>query len=182
MPLIGLIGRKSSGKSTAANYMTAKWFYAQYAFADPLKRGIIEIFGIPDESVYGTEAQKNAIDPYWDVSGRQLMQYCGTELFREKLPELLPQLNDIWIRRMEKTLQQTPHSNIVISDVRFQAEADLIKRLGGILIQIERPSVIHHDNHPSETQSIQADHIITNSGNLQDFYNELDELCHAWNA
>src|ERR1035437_9289925 len=35
-----------------------------YSFADPLKRFIIDILNVPEESCYGTDAQKNAPVPH----------------------------------------------------------------------------------------------------------------------
>jgi hypothetical protein len=174
--LIGLTGKKSSGKSTVANYLEVQWLFKQLAFADPLKKGLIEIFGIDDLSFYGTEYDKNKIDSYWKSSGRELMQLIGSEIFRDYLPKILPQLHNIWVRRMEKNLIELNNSYIVISDCRFKEEADLIHKYGGIIINIQRDNLESTDLHQSETQYIKPDYVLENNNNINKFYKSIDQL------
>lgn len=51
--IIGLSGKKASGKSTVANYLTQTHRYKELSFADPLKRGCKEIFGLTDLELWG---------------------------------------------------------------------------------------------------------------------------------
>jgi len=176
MNLIGLSGKKHSGKSTVAQYLTRNKHYTEKAFANPLKRGIIEWFGIPDSSLFGSEEDKNTIIPNWGVSGRQLMQVIGTDVCRDYLPTLLPSVYDIWIRRMENDLKESSSDSIVISDCRFKDEIDLIKRLGGIVIRVERPTLTLIDSHSSETQVLETNYTIHNTGTVLELYTQVDSI------
>ena len=62
---------------------------------------------------------------------------------------------------MKALIQKTSNSNIVIDDVRFQNEVDMIHSLGGIIIKIECDNEIK-DNHESENQNVSYDYIIKN--------------------
>ena len=69
---------------------------------------------------------------------------------------------------------------LVVTDIRFQNEADLIRKNGGILVRIERKPVglfarwglalrRRFNDHPSEsnTDKIRVDRVIDNSGSLE---------------
>ena len=60
--------------------------------------------------------------------------------------------------------------DVVITDVRFPNEADLILGLGGELVRVDRPGVRAGDQHASESQvlSLPATSILRNTGTLED--------------
>ena len=78
--LIGLVAPKRSGKDTAANYLCSAYGFKKYNFADPLKKGVSEIFGLTYDQLNGDDKEK--IDPFWGVTPRELFQKIGTELFQ----------------------------------------------------------------------------------------------------
>ncbi len=175
MVLIGLIGKKSSGKTTSSEFLCKKFDYVEYALADPLKQ-ICIILGAPRWSVYGSQEDKERIVPELGVSGRQMMQQIGTELFREQLSSVLPDLDlgysgRIWIRLLEHKIKSTP--NLVVPDIRFMDEAETIIRNGGILIRIKRDG-LGDDKHSSE-QELDLPNVIEieNNGTQQDLYQNL---------
>lgn len=102
--LIGLVAPKRSGKDTAANYLCSSYGFKKYNFADPLKRGIGEIFGLTYNQLDGDE--KEIIDPFWGVTPRELLQKIGTELFQFELPKVVDQFKDFdrtfWVKCFEK--------------------------------------------------------------------------------
>jgi hypothetical protein len=141
MPIIGVVGPKQSGKSTVARIL-GEVGWVEYSFASPLK-DICTILGAPHEALHGSGDAKELVIPALGVSGRQLMQYVGTELFREHLKRVLPAFRpaNIWLHLMRQRLETaSPEECIVISDVRFDDEAELIRRMGGVLLYIKRPS------------------------------------------
>lgn len=177
MKLIGLTGRKYSGKSTAASYLRTSHGYVEYSFADPLKKAIIDIFDLPYSAVYGSELQKNTVDTYWKVSGRELMQVIGTELFRDELVKYFPHLEDVWSKRLYKDLISfnDEDDKVVVSDVRFPSDAALIRRLGGKIVKIVRnESEQIQDSHMSENQNIVPDIVIENNHSMEEFYELID--------
>ncbi len=187
--LVGLVGKKGSGKSTFADFLSqSEKDFVEIAFADTLKQLLKNMFFLEDNQLYGS--QKEIIDENLGVSPRQLMQIVGTELFRNHLRECLPELKledkSIWIWNLEKKIGMHPYHNrnIVVSDVRFQNEVECIKRLGGIIIRISRPSLASSVNsHSSEMLSLQEADIyydVTNDGTIEDLKKSVDILTNRW--
>jgi hypothetical protein len=139
--IIGITGRKFSGKDTAGNYFVEKYGFERMAYADPLKKAAKEIFDFNDEQLYGNA--KEIIDQYWGITPRNAMQFLGTDLFRNHICELLPNMGkDIWVnvlkRKALNIFEKNPDSKIVVTDVRFPNELQAIKDLGGITIKLQR--------------------------------------------
>lgn len=183
--LIGLTGYAAHGKSTAAN-MFKVYGFKEYALAEPLKRACMEIFGFTEDQVFGEG--KYLIDQFWNVTPREVLQKIGTELFRDQLKALMPaidlgEFNIVWIRKMEKFIQEERKKNssvnIVISDVRNIDEAKAIKKLGGYIIRVQNPRVKMNDafrSHASEQMidKIRFEGIVLNDGSRVDLFRDVD--------
>lgn len=107
------------------------------------------------------------------ISIRQLMQYVGTNVCRQYIS------NDVWINA---TLHNT--NNIVIADLRFKRECEIMKKYNGTLIYINRPGC-EPGNHASEREVYELysngefKHVLQNDGTLKDlFYKIKNEI---WN-
>lgn len=172
--IIGICGKIGSGKSTLANFLE-KLGFEEYSFANPLKK-IGKIFGFTDVQLYGTQENKLEIHEKWGISSRTFLQKVGTELFRDILPKLIPEMKinrTVWADIFELDYKNNPR-NIVISDVRFEDEAKLIKELGGIVIRTVRENSVisltrEELKHPSELEleKIKEDFLIDN--NIESF-------------
>jgi len=180
--VIGIVGHKRNGKDTIANVLINHNGYERYAFADPLKQACGIIFMLSDDQLYGD--QKEVLDPRWNTSPRKLLQITGTDLFRNQLTELIPEMNfgsdrTLWCYRFRLWLeQQTEPKRIVISDTRFEDEADIIHSLGGVLVRVVRPSIVSNDTHPSETEQdkIVCDYTLINDGTLDELEQKVKGL------
>jgi hypothetical protein len=169
MVLIGLVGKKQVGKDTVAMYLKKRYQFINHAFADPLKEACQVLFML-NESQLNDNRLKERTDPRWDKTPRQMMQLVGTDLFRNHVDK------DFWIKHMEFWIEMHPEESIIISDVRFQNEADLIKERGGYLWKIDRTTAFS-DHHESENQQIKGiDFNIYNETSLDDLYQEIDRL------
>jgi len=158
--IIGITGRKFHGKDTLADYLVIHHGYIKLSFAQPIKEMSKTIFGFTEEQVNGT--LKETIDERWNVTPRKVMQFIGTELFRDNISKLLPHIGeDIWvhcaIEKIKSQLIINPNSKFVISDVRFPNELESLKQLefNGIpckIIRVYRPSIAINDtsSHISE--------------------------------
>ena len=91
--LIGLSGQKRVGKDTLADYLCSNHGFTKYSFAGPLKKACQEIFMLTDEQTEGID--KETMDDRWGVSARTIFQKVGTELFREKLSQVIPEMKSI---------------------------------------------------------------------------------------
>lgn len=174
--VIGVTGRKGNGKDTLGNYLVLNHGYKRIAFADALKDACRCIFGFTEEQLYGN--LKETTDEFWQTSPRKVLQFVGTDLFRDHLAEIMPWINqNIWVEVVKKKIldewKVNPNARFVITDVRFPNEIDLIRCLDGQTVRVSRPSVnIDIDPHPSEIQieTLQVKHDILNEGTLQDLY------------
>lgn len=147
--IIGLGYRKGSGKDTVADFLVEDFGFVKIHFADALKRGVKEIFGFDNQQLYGSQEEKEAVDTFWGMSPRFVLQHVGTELFRDWIP-------DIWIKRAFQGMDE--HSDYVIADCRFFNEVQAVKNAGGDVWRIDRASlgpVV--DEHASEVSLVDYD-------------------------
>ena len=184
--LVIFVGKIGSGKSAAANILK-KYSFEEETFAEPIKQFLLSI-GFNYEDVYGSQEEKLKINKFWNVSGREFMQKFATDIMRNKLQTVLPQLDlggsTIWVRAMEKKIQDNPSKNIVIADGRFLDEIMLVKKYGGIVIKIIRPSNNnkYDSSHESESyfDSIQPDYEILNDGTFEDLENKIKSVLNLY--
>ena len=193
--LVALTGNINSGKTTVSEYLQNTWGFTEYTFSKPIKE-IALIFGFEHHQVYGTQDQKLEINSNWGISAREFLQKFGTDICRESLAKTIPDMNfgeskSPWIRLFEiyikKYIEQYPNGCIVVSDIRFLDEANIIKKLGGCIVRIDRVAGIQrsdknylnqHDKHSSETEmlNINADFTIFNTGTKDALYNQITEI------
>ena len=113
---------------------------------------------------------------YWMLNNnmcikiRTLLQYIGTDIGKQLID------NNLWTKLIANTIstKATKYRLCIIPDVRFRDETEMIKKLGGIIIKINRNTENNdNDKHISECiDNIKEDYIIDNNGtkfNL--FYN-----------
>ena len=214
MEILGISGRKQSGKNTSFNLMLTLWlcqshvvrgnaaitdqgkvwvedlwgdkemggildidrdnhhmeafrnefvhpYIKDYSFADLLKRDVcIRLLGLSHEQCFGTDEQKNSLTHLlWEdmpckqgetlyktglMTGREVMQYVGTEIFRKMY-------NDVWAGGTIKKIQaENPMFFAVITDCRFPNEVEAIQKAGGRVIRLTR-NQNDKDVHESET-------------------------------
>ena len=130
----------------------------EYGFADKLKEILIDVFGLTHEQCYGTDAEKNQpthlrwedmpdVDCDNDTSGymtgREVMQYLGTNIFR-KIHQ------PCWTNYLINRIKQENPEIALISDMRFINEVEAIKNEGGFIVQLLRTQS-GKDLHTSET-------------------------------
>ena len=179
--IIGITGRKKSGKDTIGDYLVNKHNYTRYGFADPLKEGIQRMFGFTNDQIWGDD--KEMIDPFWGVSSREILQIAGTELFQFELPKYIPAFQNIgrtiWVKRFEQWYKEryTTDRDVVVSDCRFLHEAEKIREMGGIILKVVRDTTLNEfSDHPSEVEmsKIVPDFVIDNNSTLDELYNNVE--------
>lgn len=178
--LIGLLGNKGSGKDTTANYIKTKYECQVEAFATPLKETVRILFNMTDEQLYGDK--KEIVDTRWNITPRQVFQYIGTDIVRNKFSEIMPHIgNNFWIINLENKYREYISNNksgiFIITDVRFQNEVDFIKKNNGIVIKIVR-NINNYDSHESENiDSVNNyDYLLENNGTLENLYRKIDKI------
>ena len=168
MIIIGFSGPANSGKDTAAEFIGRVEHQAFFtAFADPLKRAICEMFYLDRDAFIDRESKERS-DPELGKSPRQLAQIIGTEIVRAIHP-------NAWVISMDRRLADIQFAGIsilLITDVRFENEADWVREKGGTVIHILRPIARwQHDGHESERgiEVKTSDFAIMNSSTLEEF-------------
>lgn len=162
--IIAFTGRIHSGKTTLAKYLV-NMGYEKVSFADPLKKISQELFDFNDEQLYGN--LKEVIDPRIGMTPRYVLQYIGTELFRN------------WNKNFWVEVFQRKHSDpklLVLDDVRFDNEEETIHKLGGIVIKVKSHKYEKISNHASEKGIKNYDYKIYNDGTYEELYEALREL------
>lgn len=194
MSLIGIVGQAGHGKDTIGDILHSKYKFVKCALADPLKEGICKtVFGFTDEQLY-TQLGKEKIDDFWYVSPREVMQFVGTDLFREQMGKLLPVAEkEFWLEVFRKKrndlikkLGYVP--NMVVTDIRFKNEAEFIQRHGGIIWKVQRDVGSHVQflsdptrSHISEQEQLEItniDELIMNNGTIEELEQKIDVLIH----
>ena len=140
--LVGFAGVKRAGKDVAAAHLVASHTFSRYAFATPLKDLCRRMFGLTLDQVEGDA--KDIIVPKYGMSPRRIMQLVGTDCVRTIAPEFWTDAFDAWLN------SRSPVGNVVVSDVRFQNEVDLIHRRGGRVFLLTRECCDTCDRHVSE--------------------------------
>lgn len=198
--IIGLCGLKRSGKDTTADYLVENYGFLKYSLADPMKKAIKEIFLFNDEQLWGDK--KEVIDRRYGVTPRQILQVFGTELMQydihEHLPDLKIQKRKMWVERFRKwytsflsyfaqTYEMTGEDlapPIVISDVRFPHEVEVLEEMGAKIVRVVRyPLPGNDDKHISETEQleIEEDYTLYGMDNIPTLYKEIDKLMKELN-
>ena len=177
--VIGLHGLARTGKDTAARYLAAHYALLSYAFAEPLKAAIMQMFNLTAEHIEG--ALKEEPLPGIGKSPRQLMQLLGTDWGRDMVHR------ELWLLLAEQNLQhmaaatQEPITGFVLRDVRFENEADWVRSKGGVIVHIHRPAAQQVNRHTSESGIAihDNDFVVHNDAGLPYLYKQLDTLMLA---
>jgi hypothetical protein len=172
MILIGVCGKKYSGKDTMADYLVSRYGFQKRSFAGPLKDACRHLFHFSEAQCHDPR-QKEVVDTRWNISPRQAFQMVGTDWVRHQFHR------NFWVERMRHELMGFgPNDRVVLCDVRFENEKDLVLELGGFMWGIQRPSFRRRrDEHESETSMdsfFASLPLLENNGSVQEFYSKID--------
>ena len=138
-----------SGKSTIARYLHSVGFKT-VSFASPVKEMAMLLLSnlghSPVEAARYIYQDKSAVIPGIKTTGRHILQTLGTEFGRNCIHP------DVWLMSWEhraRQLLEAGHS-VVADDIRYANEAAMVRRLGGHLWFVQRPSVVRTTTHASE--------------------------------
>lgn len=143
--IIGIVGFIGSGKDTVANMLLQEENCVKDSFAAPLKDLCASVFGWPRHLLEGDTVEsrdfRDMPDVFWSrktgidhFTPRLALQLVGTDVMRDHFHK------DIWLNSLEYRLrtQSSKKQCVIISDARFKNELDLIKQMGGAIVQVRR--------------------------------------------
>lgn len=170
--LIGINGKISSGKDTAAELLQELFPEMNFQvkkFAGKLKQVASLLTGIEQSNFESQEFKKTYLGDEWGMTVRDLLQRLGTEAMRDGLHE------NVWVNALFSTYNE--QCNWIVTDVRFPNEYDAIKNHGGLLIRITRPGTVI-GTHISETalDDFTFDIEISNNGTIEDLREKLHRI------
>lgn len=167
-----------SGKSVVANHLVEAHGFRLVKFAGPLKnmvRTLLRDAGIPvgdvERMVEGD--LKEAVIPQLGVTPRRLMQTIGGEWGRDCIA------TDFWVHLTKAAIRTclAAGTSVVVDDMRYPNEMQMILSLGGHCIRIVRPGVAVTEAHQSEGQLDGIQMLrITNDGTLDDLRRHANTL------
>lgn len=141
--LIGLCGRKGSGKSYVAESMKLTRGAKIIRFADTLK-DMMRVMGFTEDQINGDLKEVGCV-LLNGKTPRYAMQTLGTEWGRDLLHE------NIWVNMLVAKANKES-GIVVVDDVRFPNEIEAIHANGGVVAWVERASIYEgEDQHSSET-------------------------------
>lgn len=165
-----------SGKDTAANYLVNQHGFKPIAFAGQLKKTVQAAYGLSDAQLYGDE--KLTVDPFWNKTPVELLQFIGTDVFRDKVDP------SHWIKNTMRIIDLNPSENYIVTDMRFSNEAEAIRSRGGYLIRIDRDADLRGNIGRSRVHQSEVDLdfftdwdvILDNNGSLQTLFEGVETV------
>lgn len=177
--ILGISGRKGSGKDTLADHLVQNRNAGKLSLADPIKLAAKDWYGFSDEVLWGASHLRDAIDPVTGLSARRVLEVIGTDICRQLHPDTWVNLT---MRAANLVLQQNQRSLVVIPDVRFPNELRAIQKGGGKVVRIVRPDLppFSPSAHASETSLPDSDYVydamILNNRGLLEFLQHGDHV------
>lgn len=194
--IIGMTGKRGSkstkfvqaqaGKDTAAERLISHHGFIKIALADGVRDSLYGLnpLALVDlgEGPVTTQIAELVDALGWEEAKRQpevraLMQRMGTEAGRDIHGE------DLWTSLVEHKMRKLgDRPRVVVTDVRFPNEADWIRSIGGIVVEILRPQEFVDDlgsnaAHPSETMGwISPDVRLVNDSSIEALHQKIDRL------
>lgn len=149
--IVGLTGKKGSGKDTFADFLVRNHGFTRIAFADALKDLALDLDPIlAFDQEHQLQARLSEYLDRWGWDGakqhrpvRELLQTLGVAV-RNNVSERA------WVDVVAHKAAYVA-GPVVVTDVRFVNEANFIKYAQGTLIRIDRPGLDTRDQHVSET-------------------------------
>lgn len=173
--LIGLTGRAGSGKDTAADALVEQFGFVKMAFAAPLKRTASVLFNLPECYFHDRDLKEKPLEDWDNLSPRHMLQLLGTESVRNVFGD------NFWIKRwISEYGQMTCDTNVVVTDVRYNNEAEAIRSLGGVIIHVRRPgengldsSAGSHSSEKGVDFNSRRDSWVNNTGSIEDLHKKM---------
>lgn len=173
---IGMSGYARSGKDTVADILHDEYEFGRVTLAAPLKEMVYTLNPWVDALAGRPIRYQDFVDSVGlheaknHPEVRRLLQVYGTDVMRRQFGE------NVWVDLAYSG--KDPSDHWVVTDCRFQNEANGIRDHGGFVVRIERPGVEPPNLHPSEVDLLdyEFDHVIVNDGTLDDLAAKVHEM------
>ncbi len=207
--IIGFAGKAATGKTTAAKHMeplldkectvipmamVLRDEVEAFLRAIGAEESVPLVYGCQDDKVrvfYVNEQKALVQCPNWPqfveehqeiqdrqgqtaITVRRILQWWGTEYRRAED-------SDYWTKAWGRKISgyDVDSMYVLVDDVRFINELNVIKEHGGLIVKIERPGFDGANNHASETSLDDYDAWdgkVLNDGTLEEFKGKVERL------
>ena len=203
--IVGVGGLLTSGKDAFADYLVTSWGYTKTFMSNPLHQWMLTQnpwikLDKPVRCMEGWTLEPGEFHPFnyivhqvgyteakEQTEIRRALQRIGTECGRKLISE------NVWADAMEREIRQLLErgiNHIVVTGIRYENELQMIQRLGGETVWIERPSA--RASHEEKIRSAAAsadtathssevsldvkrfDSVIENDGSLEQLFARAD--------
>lgn len=166
LKIVGLCGFAGAGKDTFARVLEREWKKTHgagsvitTAFASMLKDAAAFVFDFPRDSLEGASEQARAWrelpDMFWskkfgeDITPRICLQRIGDALRGGLHKDIVIWALEARLANIAQLQADTgydkPDTLVIITDVRFRNEINMIQGMGGQMVQICRDAVVPQD-------------------------------------
>lgn len=140
--IVALSGKAGSGKDTLSQLLVKNHGFEHHKFADKLKVICSILTGLPTH-YFVERAYYDVYIPLYKRTVREMLQTFATETCREHFDDLL------WVKAC--LVDYSSDKNWVISDLRFQNEAEYLRQnYAAKLVRIEGSHIDYRSTHQSE--------------------------------
>ena len=181
--LVGIVGLAGSGKDVIATHLMSKYDYQRIGLGDAVKEEVLKHF----HSIIKTEAERWYaehiyegrytleeamyrlvwIDKYYPV--RELLQSYATEVRRGDNPSY-------WTLRWVQRYVDRTGGNVVVPDVRFPNEVDLLTSWQGTIVRVLRPGCTPVNDHVSEQLGeVSVNHTFVNDTTIKNLQDQVEK-------
>lgn len=204
MTLLAVSGSANCGKDTASDYIVNRYNFVKIAFADRIKRILMDVYDLDYNNLWGPSNNRSVYDVRYKIpdseeyltarTGSQAFGDCGRSLYIDTWVDCtfrdIKKLENGYFYDYEdykgvfKNYLNPGRKNVIISDCRYINEMNKVKEMGGKVIRIKKtvvPLKGKSGKHSSEMSQVQImdnyfDYIIYNDGTIQELYNKIDQF------
>lgn len=166
--LIGITGKARSGKDSLAEIVARNHSVYVTSFAEPMRLLLCDILSVDLDQLDAIKSEPHPI--LGGKTPRVALQHLGTEYGRQMIDA------NLWVNVVSHKIDQAMASHhydfVMITDVRFDNEAELIKEKNGQILQVIRPDMTIKESAHSSEQGIASDLIdqtLMNDGSWEDY-------------
>lgn len=133
---VAFMGPMCSGKTYCANHLVNTWGFTKIGFADKLKALAYDLYGVQGK----------------DGDSRHLLQVLADDLKKYD--------KDLFVKHLLYKAKKYEDGNIVVDDLRFKVEADILRKNKFIIIKVICSDSIRQERierlYPTAPQGAQA--------------------------
>lgn len=177
--IIGIAGKKKSGKDTIAKHLEVTYGFKIYHYADAMKEFCRDYLGLEERLLWGTDDDKATLSQYKKkdlyniansiIASRPHVEY---DIYGDFTDEAIAEPNkfmsyreilqyfgtevfrafdpDFHIKNLFRRIKKDNVKDVVVADIRYQNEITPIENEGGFVLRLTRTQ-LKKDNHTSET-------------------------------